>query len=395
METEHDNGIDSKKKKYKRVNPRTGREETRTSRKYYIPFKDSSGVTKEVSGYTDRAATLELARKLERRAAQESEGLTDPFEEHRRRPLAEHLEEFESHLRNKGCTEMHVSIVSSRTRKVIKSCRFKRIGDISASRVQSYLAELRGDGLSIQTVNFYLQAAKQFCRWMVADRRCGDNLLAHLQGGNVKLDRRRDRRELNDEEIGQLLAAARGGPVRYGLSGYDRFVLYGTALGTGLRASELSSLTADNFDLDSDLPTVRVVANYAKNRREDIIPIPRDLADLLRGWIDEKNSRAHRTIRLRGKEAEASDGGTDAADGRLWPGAWAATRKAGVMMKADLKVAGIAFETDNGRADFHALRHTYLSRLGRSGASPKAMQMLARHSTVELTLESLRKVKIE
>ena len=34
----------------------------------------------------------------------------------------------------------------------------------------------------------------------------------------------------------------------------------------------------------------------------------------------------------------------------------------------------------------HSLRHTYLSRLGCSGASPKVMQMLARHSTVELTL---------
>ena len=306
-----------RKKTYKRKNASTGREEKRTSRKYYIRFKDSLVVTREVPGYTDRVATLELARKLERRAAQEAEGLTDPFEEHRRRPLAEHLEEFEGHLRNKGSTEMHVRIVTARARKVVKGCKFKHMGDISASRVESFLADLRGEGLSIQTVNFYLQAVKQFCRWMVSDRRCGDNLLAHLQGGNVKLDRRRDRRELNDEEIGQLLAIARGGPVRYGLSGYDRFVLYGTAMGTGLRASELSSLTADNFDLDSDLRTVRVVANYAKNRREDTIPIPRDLADLLRGWIDEKNSRAHRTIRIRGKEAEVTDGGTDAADGRL------------------------------------------------------------------------------
>ena len=41
---------------------------------------------------------------------------------------------------------------------------------------------------------------------------------------------------------------------------------------------------------------------------------------------------------------------------------------------------------DNQQADFHSLRHTYLSRLGRSGASPKVMQKLARHATVELTL---------
>lgn len=35
----------------------------------------------------------------------------------------------------------------------------------------------------------------------------------------------------------------------------------------------------------------------------------------------------------------------------------------------------VGYRDDDGQqADFHALRHTYLSRLGRSGASPKAMQ---------------------
>jgi hypothetical protein len=37
-------------------------------------------------------------------------------------------------------------------------------------------------------------------------------------------------------------------------------------------------------------------------------------------------------------------------------------------------------------ADFHALRHTYFSRIVRSGATAKAAQALARHSTVTLTL---------
>ncbi len=41
---------------------------------------------------------------------------------------------------------------------------------------------------------------------------------------------------------------------------------------------------------------------------------------------------------------------------------------------------------DGEQADFHALRHTYLSRLGRSGATPKVMQMLARHSDLGITI---------
>jgi site-specific recombinase XerD len=43
--------------------------------------------------------------------------------------------------------------------------------------------------------------------------------------------------------------------------------------------------------------------------------------------------------------------------------------------------------SDGERVDFHALRHTFLSRLGRSGASAKVMQTMARHSTVTLTLD--------
>jgi len=49
--------------------------------------------------------------------------------------------------------------------------------------------------------------------------------------------------------------------------------------------------------------------------------------------------------------------------------------------------AGIEYRDAGGRvADFHALRHTYISRLVRSGANVKVAQELARHSTPTLTL---------
>src|SRR5262249_272838 len=49
--------------------------------------------------------------------------------------------------------------------------------------------------------------------------------------------------------------------------------------------------------------------------------------------------------------------------------------------------AFLAYRDAQGRViDFHALRHTYISRVVRSGASAKAAQTLARHSTVQLTV---------
>ena len=37
-------------------------------------------------------------------------------------------------------------------------------------------------------------------------------------------------------------------------------------------------------------------------------------------------------------------------------------------------------------ADFHGLRHTFITNLGRAGVDPKTAQILARHSDVQLTM---------
>ena len=92
----------------------------------------------------------------------------------------------------------------------------------------------------------------------------------------------------------------------------------------------------------------------------------------------------------------------------LWPGKWAEQKRGSKFIRHDLDHARERWliesssdderrqrersdflrylDSDNKQADFHSLRHSYLSRLGRSGASAKVMQKLARHSTVELTL---------
>jgi hypothetical protein len=60
------------------------------------------------------------------------------------------------------------------------------------------------------------------------------------------------------------------------------------------------------------------------------------------------------------------------------------------MFKADLVAAEVPYATDgpDGRlfADFHSLRHTYIARLDRSGATLKEAMQLARHSDPKLTM---------
>src|SRR5262249_419420 len=140
-------------------------------------------------------------------------------------------------------------------------------------------------GLSAQTFNFFLGAVKQFCRWLVKGGRAAQSPVAHLEGLNVRTDRRHDRRALTADELRRLLAGAEGGPVVKGMTGPERRLLYWLAVETGLRAGELASLTRDSFDFGCDPATVTVAAAYSKRRRDDTLPLRPALADAMRAFL--------------------------------------------------------------------------------------------------------------
>src|SRR4051812_7320346 len=96
-------------------------------------------------------------------------------------------------------------------------------------------------------------------------------------------------------------------------------MLYLVSAGTGLRASELASMTPANFHL-GERPTWTVEAAYTKNRAAAVRPLHPDLIGPLSEWLRGKDSRA-----------------------RLWPGKWAEHKQAGAMMKRGLKAAGVTY----------------------------------------------------
>jgi integrase/recombinase XerD len=330
------------------------------SGEWYVRYKDTQGRWRRTKGYTDRQATEALAVDIQKRINREEAGLTDPFEEHHRRPLADHLADFDAVLGAKWCAK-HVQGVVGRARRVIDGCGFQRIGDIQASRVEMFLGEMTEQGYSVQTCNHHLRAIKQFCRWLVKDRRTGDNRIAHLDCRNADVDRRRVRRALSAGEVEALLLAALRSPSTLkGLTGEDRFVLYSTALGSGLRASEVASLTPESFHLEADPPVVIVEAGRSKRRRRDEQPLQPDVANILRDYL-----------------------ATKPAGRRIWPGHW--HKRAAEMLRVDLEAAGIAYVNDAGEVvDFHGARHTYIT-VAAKHVPPKMAQALARHSTPILT----------
>ena len=206
-------------------------------------------------------------------------------------------------------------------------------------------------------------------------------MLAHLTGFNAALDRRHDRRALTDEELRRLIAAAESGPVVMGMAGPDRAMLYRVALGTGFRANELRNLTLESFDLDADPPTITVQAAYSKHRRKDVQPIRRDLADLLRPWLETK-AAGQPIFTMPDRAAKMMQ--KDLTKARE---EWVEEAKSPETRKQRNDSYFLVYRDSAGLvADFHALRHTYVSRLVRSGANVKVAQELARHSTPTLTL---------
>jgi len=249
------------------------------------------------------------------------------------RRLDEHLAEFETWLAGKGVTKGHVATVKARASRIIELASADRISELSLSRVQEALRELRSEGRSLQTLTHYVRCNKEFSRWLVKDGRAREDSLAHLAGFSAKTDRRRVRRILSDEELRKLIDTARNGGTIGGMTGPDRAVL----------------------------PTITVKAAYRKRRRGDRQPIPPALADVLRPWLRSK-APGERVFHL-----------------PYWRAA---------MLRQDLASAGIPDEAAGGVVHLHAMRHICISRLALSRIPVKVAQELARHSTPVLTMNT-------
>jgi integrase len=222
-------------------------------------------------------------------------------------------------------------------------------------------------GTSTTTRNHYLTAIKNFTHWLVKDRRASFDVLACLSRLDAKTDIRVVRRALTPKEFQDLLNAARNGRQLRSLSGEDRAILYMLAARTGLRASELASLTPASFFFH--IPSVIIEAAYSKRRRRDEQPLPPDLAAKLKTYLQglPRNSR-------------------------IWPGSWRDC--AALLLREDLAAAGIPYIDDRGRVyDFHSLRHQFITDMVDSGVHPKDAQALARHSTITLTLDRYAHVR--
>ncbi|MBM4081630.1 MAG: hypothetical protein FJ278_18145, partial [Planctomycetes bacterium] len=367
----------------------------REAAKWYVEFKDAFGATRRLPAFTDKKASEQLGRRPEQLAACRASGtplgtgltrwveslpprlrdkltetgLVDIQRAAASKGLEKHLQDFAQFLGARGNTEKHVALTLMRARGVLSGCGFVHVSDVfrATGKVQVYLGELRkGAGMSARTSNGYLVAIKSFTAWLAKEGRISENPLRHLSPVNAQADVRRARRALTPDECRRLLEAAHhSNETILGMDGRDREAIYRLVLSSGLRWNEVRSLTRGSFALETNPPTVTILAAYSKHRKTDVMPLRIETAQALREYFDSRPALPNAPAFPVPK-----------------------TDKGARILRHDLEAAGIAYRDDQGHvADFHGLRHSFVTHLAASGVHPKVAQTLARHSTITLTLD--------
>lgn len=351
---------------YTAVNPKTGKRVSRRSKKWYIQYKLPNGDWKREPAYTDKLASQALLTQRERESAREAVGIFDHFADSMTLPIADHAKAFQKHLADKGDGEHHVETTHNRLLFVFKHGEIKSVGDLTPSKVDAALFYLVNElKRSVSSRNHYLRAVKSFADWLVNERRAPDTRLAGMRLKSTDGFETFERRPLEPDEFTKVVAAAIAGPMFDELSGFDRAALYVTAAYTGYRRKELASLTPAAFTFGDD-PKVAVVATRSKRKRAESIPLSPSTAATLEAWMQGR-----------------------APGVPLWP---IGDKRTADMIRDDLEAAGISWRTGKIVVDFHSLRSTFVSTLARANISPKLVQMLARHSTMDLTMNVYAKL---
>ncbi len=383
---------------------------------YFADYRDGSGHLRRVAtGCRDEDAARSVLGELERRAELVKSGVMTAAEDvsadHQALPLTDHLAVFAESMKARGCTADHQAKTERYLKRLAEQCGFRSLGNLRKETFERWLIQQQRAGWSARNRNAYQTALVTFARWCLESGRLMVNPFVGLGKANEQADRRRIRRSLTEDELGRLLSAARQRPLLDAMTirrgrrkgevigklrddvrdklerlGRERELIYKTLALTGLRKSELASLTVGQLHLDGERPFAELQARDAKNRTDATIPLRRDLADDFLAWLAEKAQREPADVLAfnagAGLSIHRTDATTLAADVPLFRVPVELVK----ILNRDLKRAGIPKLDERGRVlDVHCLRGTFATLLSKGGVPLRTAQAAMRHSDPKLT----------
>ena len=372
------------------VDPKTGEKTKTQSKKWWGRYVDADGVERRVPLAAEKRIAQKMLADLVGKVEQGIQN--DPIAEAVKVPIEFHIDDFEQHLAAKDDTPLHVRQTVRRVERYVSETKRRSIDKIDVTSAEGFLAKLRKqEKLSLETCNHYLRAMKTFCNWLVKTNRLLRHPLLSLSLFNADSDRRHARRPLDATEFQYLLRAASAGENIEQMSGEDRHMFYILASWTGFRKGELGSVTLRNFKLDGEYPTLTIHGAYSKRRREDVQFLHPDVVTEFKIWAAKKKPGpdeilfpvSEKTCGVERKTSKMLERDLHSAR-EVW------INEANSVAERESRESSdfLKYVDSHGKfADFHGLRHTFVTNLCRANVSPKMAQLLARHSDIKLTMQ--------
>ncbi len=322
---------------------------------------------------TDHRAAERILREREAKSALRREGVIDPrtdgYTAADRAPIQDHIEAYLEHCKQSDHAKRHLQGRRAQLMGLLKDSQVTRLADVTPELLQHRLKALRGSR-SPRTCNDHRAAWVAFFNWCVKTSRIPENPLSIVPKMNEHLDRKRERRALNDDEIHRLIHVTQDideqNEAQYGPRWTPRSIIYLVAVLTGLRRGEIKKLTWGDVDLEAYSITIRVGVGKAK--REDVIPIHPQAAEALAS--------------LKSAQLKPTD--------HVFK-----TMPSFQTVQKDFGRAGITRKDEAGRiVDFHALRTTFGTNLAQQSVPPQHAQRLMRHADYRTTQNHYTKLEV-
>lgn len=228
--------------------------------------------------------------------------------------------------------------------------------NVSREQITGYMTQLKEKGLAAATIARKLAAIKAFYRFMTAEGYMDANPAEVVEAGTkgIKLPR-----VLSEDEVVRLLNQ----PDITTAEGFRDRTMLEVLYATGMRVSELISLTLERVDLN-----MKYIIAFGKGSKERIVPLGSVAAEFLQQYLEKvrpKLTHAGRNTNI----VFLAFGGHELTRQRFWQIIRAYGRKANI----------------NKALTPHILRHSFATHLLDNGADLRSVQELLGHSDISTT----------
>lgn len=208
----------------------------------------------------DRQTAIMMLNELRKNVELQRMGIVSPAAERQIKTFEELMVRYLKHVSSRDLSEETITAYKRAHKSVVLRNHFVYLQDMTLGKVEEWSREVLDEGMSGQTVNFYVGYIKRALQWALNNGLVRHNILANWIP--VRRTEAQFRRDFQPDEIERLFAAEKDPEWR---------VLWLLFFNTALRRSAGLAVCWEWIDWDARL--LRLPLEHNKSRREHEIPL--------------------------------------------------------------------------------------------------------------------------